>query len=66
MYNNCVKLCDTYMNSMLWADDLVLMSTSENGLQNALNKLQTYCQNWGLSLNVSKTKSMVFGKGKIE
>lgn len=63
---NPIKLGDTYMNSLSWADDLVLMSTSKNGLQNALNKLQTYCQNWGLSVNVSKTKSMVFGKGKID
>ena len=50
---------------MSWADDFVLMSTSQKGLQNCLNHLYDYCSKWGLSFNAKKTKCMIFGKGKI-
>lgn len=51
------------LNSLSWADDLVLMSTTREGLQNCLDKLQGYCNKWGLTINVQKTKTMVFRKG---
>ena len=38
------------------------MSTSQKGLQNCLNKLYDYRTKWGLSVNVKKTKCMIFGK----
>ncbi len=53
------------INSMSWADDLVVMSDSMTGLQNCLNKLDVYCFKWGLSLNVKKTKFMIMSKGTV-
>ena len=50
------------VNSLSFADDLVLLSESENGLQNSLDKLEAYCNEWGLKVNISKTKVMVFNK----
>ena len=50
------------MNSLSWADDLVIMSRSKSGLQTCLNNLQMYCDKWGLELNTDKTKTMVFSK----
>ena len=47
---------------MLYADDLVILSTSEKGLQCSINKLQAYCQRWKLSINPSKSKAMCFTK----
>ena len=43
-------------------DDLVLLSESECGLQNSLNKLENYCNTWGLKVNINKTKVVVFNK----
>ena len=45
---------------LLYADDAVLFSETVNGLQNALNALESYCKRWKLSLNTDKTKIVVF------
>ena len=50
------------ISSLLWADDLILFSNSEEGLRAALAKLETYCDSNQLSINISKTKYMVFNK----
>ena len=48
----------------MWADDIILLSETREGLQNCLNNLYTYCQKWKLEVNLKKTKSMIFrGKG---
>ena len=48
---------------LLYADDIVLMSETAEDLQNALNILKSYCDHWKLTVNVNKTKSMIFRKG---
>jgi exonuclease III len=53
-----VSLDNLTFNSMSWADDLVLFSTSPKGLQSCLDKLQNYCYKWGLEINTAKTKCM--------
>ena len=40
-----------------WADDLLLVSNSKNGLQQCLNQLHTYCEKLGLVVNTNKTKN---------
>ena len=50
-------------NCLLFADDLVLLSESTTGLQSCLNRLQKYCETWGLTINLSKTKVIIFNKG---
>ena len=42
---------------------MVLICDTREGLQSGLNKLYEYCNNWGLLLNVDKTKCLVFKKG---
>ena len=49
-------------NSLLWADDLLIMSRSSNGLQNAIDKTSMFYKSIGLEINKSKTKVMVFNK----
>ena len=44
----------------MYADDLVLISESPQGLQNCLDKLDTYTNKWNLAINLKKTKTMVF------
>ena len=50
------------IGSLLWADDLILFSNSEEGLRAALAKLETYCDSNQLIINISETKYMVFNK----
>ena len=58
-----VRLDDAGLSCLLYADDLVLLSTTETGLQNAVQKLSNYCKTWDLKINTSKTKVIVFNKG---
>ena len=53
-------------NCLLFADDLVLLSESPQGLQNCLDKLGSYCHKWGLNVNLSKTKIVLFNKGGMK
>ena len=59
--DNCdpIDIGGEVMNSLSWADDLILLSTSKEGLQRCLTKLSDYCKKWGLEVNVDKTKTMV-------
>ena len=47
---------------LIWADDLLILSESEEGLQNMLNSLNTFALNNGLKANLDKTKVMIFNK----
>jgi exonuclease III len=58
-----VWLDNKQVNCLMYADDLVLLSESKEGLQHSLNRLETYCTKWGLTVNLSKTKVIVFNKG---
>ena len=49
---------------MMYADDTVLFSDTEEGLRTALISFQNYCEKWKLKVNSSKTKVMVFSKRK--
>ena len=51
------------INALMYADDLIILSTTEHGLQKSLDALNEYCKKWKLSINVKKTKCMVFSKG---
>ena len=57
---------DSYINCLLYADDIVLISDSQAGLQNCLNKTFKFCCEWGLDINFDKSKIMIFNKtGKL-
>ena len=51
------------IHSLLYADDLVILSRSKTGLQSCLNALSLYCDKWKLKINLKKTKIIVFQKG---
>ena len=57
-----IKIHNTSISSLLYADDIVLISNSAEGLQRAMNKLGNFCQVWNLTVNISKTKVIVFNK----
>ena len=51
-----VKCLDSPLSHLLYADDLVLLSTSRNGLNNCLDKLSKFCGEWDLEVNYKKAK----------
>ena len=51
-----VKVGTKCLNSLSWADDLFLVSTTRDGLQKCLDKLWSYCIKWGLELIQTKLK----------
>jgi hypothetical protein len=55
-----VVIGDTSVNILLYADDIVLLSQSKEGLQNSLNILHDFCYTWKLKVNTDKSKIMVF------
>ena len=55
---------DCILFMLLYADDAVVFSKSPEGLQSILNDLDLYCRTWGLKINTSKTKAMIFEKGR--
>ena len=48
---------------LLYADDTVIMAESATDLQYALDSFFIYCTQWNLTVNVNKTKILVFSKG---
>lgn len=46
--------------ALLYADDLALVSKSMAGLQAQLDVLRDYATRWGLTVNVDKTKAVIY------
>ena len=66
----CYDCQGMYVNEMaknimilLYADDVAKGACTVKKLQDMINVLEEFCKNWGLSVNVDKTKIMVFRKG---
>ena len=61
-----VDLHEKQINHFLYADDLVLLSSSSDGLQNCLSRLQNFSKTKHLTINTAKTKAMIFNySGKL-
>jgi len=61
------ETCGVFVNGttfthLLYADDLVLVSETENGMQTLLNNVEAYCRKWHLIINSQKSKVMMFHK----
>ena len=50
------------IGSLLWADDLIILSDSEEGLSTAVKKLENYCDINLINISTIKTKCMIFNK----
>jgi hypothetical protein len=61
---NDEELCLVKLFNILYADDTVILSESANDLQIAINLHKSNCDIWTLTVNTSKTKVLVFSKGR--
>ena len=57
-----ITLTNTEVKCLLFADDLLLLSPTKEGLQQQLDLLHKFSQTWALTVNLTKTKIMIFQK----
>ena len=57
-----LELHDIKLSHFLYADDMILLSETEEGLQNSLNALHGFSVRKRLEISVKKSKTMVFNK----
>jgi hypothetical protein len=53
-------LHNSEVKSLLFADDLCLLSPAAHGLQRSLDLLEQYCQTWALVVNPKNTEILIF------
>lgn len=58
--NDAPVLDTTSVNCLMYADDIVLISRSEIGLQRLIDRLSDYCTRWKMEVNTDKTKVIKF------
>ena len=58
--NKGVKIGNVCINILLYADDLVLLSETEEDLQCMLNILDKWCRKWRMVINMEKTQIIHF------
>ena len=51
--------------TLLYADDTIILAESPDDLQNGLDAVYEYCNRWQLTVNVDKTKTVIFSRGKV-
>ena len=59
-----ITIDQVYIYLLLFADDAVLLLEYAQGLQQMLDSLHGYCNKWSSTVNVDKTKILVFRKGR--
>ena len=57
-----VEVHDRKLNSLFWADDIIMVSKNENTLRKMLKTLEEYTNINKLEINTDKTKIMIFNK----
>ena len=65
--HNCpgVKLGNQSLNCLMYADDLLVISNSPEGLQQSLNVIYKHAQEWKLKVNTKKFNVIIFsGNGQ--
>ena len=61
-----IKIGDDIINSLLYADDIVLIAANEDDLQLLLKKLNSWCSKWRLEVNMLKTNVMHVRKAQAK
>ena len=54
-----VNIHGTKVAHLLYADDLVLLATTAEGLQSQLQNLYNYCKKWYLIVSMTKTNVII-------
>ena len=63
--NSNLDVDDEEIFALLYADDTIISTESEEDMQKALNAAYQYCCNFNIRINCSKTKYMIISRGKV-
>ena len=61
-----ISLDDLHLCCLLYADDIVLISDSEDKLQKMLNHFHNWCFKWQMQINISKSKIVHFRNKRVK
>jgi hypothetical protein len=54
------------VSGLLFAEDLVVRTTTSMRMQRAIKSIKEYCKEWKLKININKTRIVVFKKGEMK
>ena len=57
-----IQVDDTFVNILLYADDIVILAESEQNLQTMMDHIHEWCRKWRMSINAMKTNVVHFRK----
>ena len=57
-----VYLNNKRVDCLMYADDVILLPSYAAGLQQKIDSIQVFCEDWCLSINIDKTKVLIFNK----
>ena len=57
-----VKIKDTKITGLFYADDIILMAGTKDGLTHMIQVADNFCTKWGMSFNEKKSQVMVIGQ----
>ena len=60
--DECATIGNCKISRLLFADDLVLLSSTESGLQRALNSFADACNTAGMKISTAKTEVLHFSR----
>ena len=58
-----INVVNILIKLLMFADDMAIFSTTIEGLQAGIDNLSKYCSKWGLTVNIIKTKIVIFRRG---
>ena len=65
LVSNTIKLGDSKLNSLFYADDIVVAASSTDKLQEKVDIINQVGGNFGMKISASKSKRLVYGKIKV-
>jgi glutamine cyclotransferase len=63
-HNGDVSTQNTYVCSLNFADEQILLAKDHDDVEYMARKLKEEHENWGLAINLEKTKYVFMGEGK--
>ncbi len=57
-----IKMNGTYINNIMYADDIVLLANTIQDLQELVDEVDDIGRRYGLNINVKKTKTMIISR----
>jgi hypothetical protein len=63
--NGGPRIKELQISAIMYADGIMLMSTTSKGLENMLNETASYLKEWKIKMNQNKTNYLVVGEERI-